>query len=695
MNRAEALSIVVVSLVDDNYGDVAIRITFQSLLAVALQNHGLDREDYAITPMSLKHIDEELIESADAILFAGGGLFGLSYLDFFRHVDRITELADRRGTPIIFSSMGMNNMDADGNTDAFVKILSRGCVKAIAVRENLTLFREAAADVAHEVTQIADPAVWTRYVYGMADVKPDGWFGINVVRGGLFAANGGPWGLTAELKYLHGLMERAEANGLDVRLFTNGSLDDNNTLRFFVQKYGIPDAKVVLPQTTREVVEAIASCSAIASIRMHSSIIAYSFDIPTVGLAWNEKLGHFYEAIGHPERLLPVNEWTPDRAFGVLQSAGVAPDQNPRYREYLMSTYEFVHRVVGEHVVTGHSNGAATYSFDEVANELATRAEEIQQDENDLRFKLGKAERAYLARFVSLRHKDAKIAELTAQVDEMRSAEKGSQSGGISDSAHGQTSEKPRPGTSKATIGSGQVQEIRELAEYADDRGNRIFYEKGAVPNAKFFVRFRGERNTLRIHRGAKIVDLKADFVGDDGLLEIEATTKPRKGILLTARLGYECTVSIGPDTGFETPAFISAAEGASVTIGEDCMFATAVELRVDDSHAIYDVRTGKRANPSRDISIGNHVWLGKHVVVMSGATIGDGSVIGFRSIVTRDIPNNCVAAGAPARVVRRDVAWERPLLAGRRPGVDELGPGEKKTESWWNLTEVEAAMRE
>ena len=90
--------------------------------------------------------------------------------------------------------------------------------------------------------------------------------------------------------------------------------------------------------------------------------------------------------------------------------------------------------------------------------------------------------------------------------------------------------------------------------------------------------------------------------------------------------------------------------------------------------------------NVSRSIDVGAHVWLAKHCVVMGGVTIGDGSVIGFRSIVTRSVPNNCVAVGAPARVVRRDVAWARPETVARKPG--ELYPHEGEIpEQYWNLS--------
>lgn len=419
---AEPLRLVVVSYVDDNFGDNLIRISFHALLDVALADHGLRPEDAVITPMSLKHIDEDLLEAADAIFFAGGGLLGLSYLNFATHVEQIVSTADRRGIPVVFSSIGLNNMGAEGgNTDAMADILRRPSVKAVAVRENLALFETIAEQTSLQIRQVADPAVWTKYVYGMTDVEPDGSIGINVVRGGLFAANDRSWGLTDEMNYLSGLREQAEAAGIRTQLYTNGSLDDNNTLRYFAREYDVPESDIVLPQTTREVIEAIASRSAIASIRMHSSIIAYSFGIPTVSLEWNDKLPHFYKAIGHPERLLSFDEWSAESSFARLQDAGRAPESEAGYRDYLMSTYRYIHEVVGRHVLENARTDAGEQSFEDVAAALTARAERIDEDEFDLRLKIGKAERAYLGRFVKLRAKDHELRELRSSV---RSLEK-------------------------------------------------------------------------------------------------------------------------------------------------------------------------------------------------------------------------------------------------------------------------------
>ena len=105
---------------------------------------------------------------------------------------------------------------------------------------------------------------------------------------------------------------------------------------------------------------------------------------------------------------------------------------------------------------------------------------------------------------------------------------------------------------------------------------------------------------------------------------------------------------------------------GTAIVIGEDCMFSHHIFLRSNDAHSIFDVRTGENINSTeeirknRKIVIGNHVWLGMHSIILYNTEIGDGSIIGAGSIVKGSIPNNCIAAGNPAKVIRKDIAWSR-----------------------------------
>ena len=57
---------------------------------------------------------------------------------------------------------------------------------------------------------------------------------------------------------------------------------------------------------------------------------------------------------------------------------------------------------------------------------------------------------------------------------------------------------------------------------------------------------------------------------------------------------------------------------------------------------------------PERPVSIGSGSWLGHGTVVLPGATIGRHVVIGANSVVTGEMPDNCVAAGVPARVIKK-----------------------------------------
>ena len=68
----------------------------------------------------------------------------------------------------------------------------------------------------------------------------------------------------------------------------------------------------------------------------------------------------------------------------------------------------------------------------------------------------------------------------------------------------------------------------------------------------------------------------------------------------------------------------------------------------------------GKKINRGRDVIIGKHVWLGASSVIMKGVNIGNGSIVGMCSLVTKNIPSNCVVAGIPSQIVKEDIYWEK-----------------------------------
>ena len=232
------------------------------------------------------------------------------------------------------------------------------------------------------------------------------------------------------------------------------------------------------------------------------------------------------------------------------------------------------------------------------------------------------------------------------------------------------------------------VPTVTRLAQYRDDRGNEIVYAGEIDQDIR--IKFTGRNNRLIVADTARLRQLRVDFDCDNGVLEIGGCSDA-PAFSAAIRVGQDSTVRIGENVSSTATVAMSAVEGTEIVVGDDVMFASENQVRADDGHPIFDVRTGKRVNVSRSIRIGNHVWLARMSTVLGGSVIGDGSVIGYGSVVTKTIPNNCVAAGVPARVIRRDTVWERPHLSLVRPYYKRDASTITKS-AYWNLTEAEPA---
>lgn len=215
---------------------------------------------------------------------------------------------------------------------------------------------------------------------------------------------------------------------------------------------------------------------------------------------------------------------------------------------------------------------------------------------------------------------------------------------------------------------------------FTDALGNRI---QCANPlGADVEVRFLGVDNVLTVSPDAKLGRLKLIFCCNHGRCHIGGGNL--EGDI---RIGEDCSVDIGDGISCTGPCYLSTAEGTSISIGADCMLARGNEIRADDAHPIFDVGTGTRVNPSRSITLGAHVWLADRAVVLAGSQIGSGSVIGFGSIVKGHIPNNCVAAGVPAQVIRTNCAWERSHLNLTSPFYKPDASCVERTLPYWSQT--------
>jgi acetyltransferase-like isoleucine patch superfamily enzyme len=125
----------------------------------------------------------------------------------------------------------------------------------------------------------------------------------------------------------------------------------------------------------------------------------------------------------------------------------------------------------------------------------------------------------------------------------------------------------------------------------------------------------------------------------------------PDRRIRLTAWManGKSGRVEIGRHCLICPGARIMAA--TAITIGDDCMLAQNVCVTDADWHDLYD-RSASIGN-TREVKIGKNVWIGDSAMICKGVRIGDNAVIGAGAIVVKDIPENAIAAGNPASVIK------------------------------------------
>ena len=123
---------------------------------------------------------------------------------------------------------------------------------------------------------------------------------------------------------------------------------------------------------------------------------------------------------------------------------------------------------------------------------------------------------------------------------------------------------------------------------------------------------------------------------------------------------GDNNTVHIKRKTMIAGKTELAVMEGTKIEIGAESLFSANVTFRAGDSHSVLDATTGERINPSKDIIVGNHVWVGNTVIITKGTRIGNNSVIATGSVVTgKAFPDNVAIGGNPARVVKEGISWK------------------------------------
>ena len=142
----------------------------------------------------------------------------------------------------------------------------------------------------------------------------------------------------------------------------------------------------------------------------------------------------------------------------------------------------------------------------------------------------------------------------------------------------------------------------------------------------------------------------------------------------------HEGVVEVGAKTVMGQECTISAYK--RVRIGEQCVIADRA-MFIDFDHGVVEVERPIRQQGiyTREVEVGSNVWIGYGACILRGVSVGDNSIVGTNSVVTKDVPANAVVAGVPARIVRMRDAPEQ---------LTWPDPVEPDPEAWTTLAQPE-----
>lgn len=195
-----------------------------------------------------------------------------------------------------------------------------------------------------------------------------------------------------------------------------------------------------------------------------------------------------------------------------------------------------------------------------------------------------------------------------------------------------------------------------------DENGNTVTFGN----NIELDCDIIGQNNTVVVKSAEKPSLLKIKIVGNNNKIYINNSYKIDK---LRMSIGSEGVVKINNASINIGKRFSSGAsqifvynDDSIVNVGEDNLWSWDIVVRSGERpHLLFDYKTGKLLNRPGNIQIGNHVWIGQNVGIMSHARIPDDTVVGAFSVVTRQFTKeHTMIAGNPAVVKKKNVHFEK-----------------------------------
>lgn len=314
------LKILMVQTMNMNLGDTILADNDCYLMKKAMGLRNCDLLRYSISSR-----DFSQVKYVDAVVFAGG-IIKCTNENFWLYMPEIIKEAQKYNVPVFLSAIGVEKFYPDDPRSVALKeAINLPCVKGISVRDDIeTLKRDYLTNQDIKTYSVYDPAVWCADTYKKhLDLKAEkqDCVGLGITREMLFSDYGNPQiDRKYQLDFWKGIIDELDKRNVKWKVFTNGDTYDEIFAKEVLEYVGHGE-KLDAPKDGAALVKDISQFTSVIAGRMHSNIVSFALQIPSIGFVWNQKLRFWGEKIGYSERFIEIENLTSQNVINAWEKA--------------------------------------------------------------------------------------------------------------------------------------------------------------------------------------------------------------------------------------------------------------------------------------------------------------------------------------------------------------------------------------
>ncbi len=196
------------------------------------------------------------------------------------------------------------------------------------------------------------------------------------------------------------------------------------------------------------------------------------------------------------------------------------------------------------------------------------------------------------------------------------------------------------------------VESGKTVNSVSELENNAIIGELPSADNAT--IKFSGKNNILVVEENVRL-EGSINLNGSNTVIYL--SSNPTHVYRLKLDVWNNSAVYFGKDSYFNGALQITLSEGRHLIVGNDGVFSFGIWVRTADPHIIYDVKTKNRVNLSKNVMIGDHVWLGQNSLLLKGSKIGSGSIVAANCVITgKEVESNAIYGGNPGKCIKSGI---------------------------------------